>query len=63
MKLNVVLILCIAATVLINALAVLYWHEYFRTLGHPMRWDAITYPEWDCFYNDCRGINGGNDIP
>ena len=51
------IVLCILATVIVNVLAVAFWGEYFRTLGHPLRWDVSSYEEWDCFYNNCRNIN------
>ncbi len=31
------LLLIIGITVVVNVAAVDYWHEYFRTLGHPER--------------------------
>jgi len=42
---------------LMGFLAILFLREYYRTLGHPFRWDVPTYVEWDCFYNDCKNIN------
>ncbi|MDD5469823.1 MAG: hypothetical protein PHO92_03440 [Candidatus Peribacteraceae bacterium] len=55
MKRNIAFVLLITA--LVNIAAVLFWKEYYRTLGHPQRWDAPTFEEWDCFYNDCKTIN------
>lgn len=58
-----VLFLAITGFVLVNVLSFLFWRQYERTLGHPLRWDAPSFVEWDCFYNDCETVNSGPRAP
>jgi len=55
------MILCIILAIL--AITGWFQNEYYRTLGHPFRWDVPTYGEYDCFANDCNSINDDQNVP